>query len=124
MCRADLARVRWAFDGGLKDESRMKRVLGEGAGVEAAFIVFTTRKRDFDAWKVVRAEVSSGRMLRSLRGEDAMVCRDIALLIVDWCGIVLLGAIEMSLRKSACFGVLRVGIATRRCSCAESSALV
>jgi len=102
VCSADLARVRCAFDGGLKDESRMKRVLGDGAGVGAGFIVFTTPKRDFDAWKVVRAEVSSGRMLRSLRGEDAMVCWDMALLVINWCGVVSIGAVEMNSRRSDC----------------------
>jgi hypothetical protein len=62
-CSADLARARWAFDGGLNEESRMNRVLGDG-GFEEGLMLRTMRNLESDDWKDLRAVSSCGKMLR------------------------------------------------------------
>jgi len=63
-CSADLARARWAFDGGLKEESRMNRVFGDG-GLEAdGLMLRTMRNLDSDDWKDLRADSRCGKMVR------------------------------------------------------------
>jgi hypothetical protein len=64
-CKADLARAKWALDGGLKDESRMNRVFGDGGLVAEGLILRTMRNLESDDWKDLRAASSCGRMLRS-----------------------------------------------------------
>lgn len=61
--RAVVARVRWAVLGGLKEESRMRRVLGgvsvggeAGWGVRLwGWTVWRRRKVEDEAWKSLRA---------------------------------------------------------------------
>ena len=78
--KADLARWICAFEGGLKDESRMKRVCGEGAGWVEGFIVRRMRNLEEEDWKDWSAEVRSGRRLRrELRGIGMV------LLAIVWC---------------------------------------
>ena len=43
----------------------MKRVLGEGGGLEEGLIVLMTLKDDEDCWKDFKDEESSGRIERS-----------------------------------------------------------
>jgi hypothetical protein len=62
-CSADLARARWALDGGLNEESRMNRVLGDG-GFEEGLMLRTMRNLESDDWKDLRAVSSCGKMLR------------------------------------------------------------
>jgi len=70
--RADLARMRWAFDGGLNEESRISRVFEFGGGVLGnGLIVWRTLNRDSDDWKDRRPLLKVGRMERSVwRGID------------------------------------------------------
>lgn len=62
LCRAVVARFRWAVLGGLKEESRMRRVLGEVVGGEAGWgvrlcgwTVWRRRKVEEEDWKSLRA---------------------------------------------------------------------
>ena len=61
---AERARARWALCGGLKDESRMNRVLGDGGLLADALMERTTRNVDWDEWKDLRAVSSCGTMAR------------------------------------------------------------
>ena len=64
LCNADIAKLLWAIEGGLKDESSMNNVLGDslsnsvgtssvGSGV---CTVFSTLNLESDSWKVFNAE--------------------------------------------------------------------
>jgi hypothetical protein len=63
-CRADLARARWALDGGLNEESRINRVFGDGGLEDEGLILRTMRNLESDDWKDLRAVSSCGKMLR------------------------------------------------------------
>jgi hypothetical protein len=64
-CSADLARARWALDGGLNEESRMNRVFGDGGfEEEEGLMLLTMRNLESDDWKDLRAVSSCGKMLR------------------------------------------------------------
>jgi hypothetical protein len=63
-CSADLARARWALDGGLNEESRMNRVFGDGGFEEEGLMLLTMRNLESDDWKDLRAVSSCGKMLR------------------------------------------------------------
>ena len=74
--RADLARVRWALEGGLKEESKMRSVLGDGGVLSSlevevevvevvGLMVCTMRKREWDDWKDRREEERSGSRERN-----------------------------------------------------------
>lgn len=66
MDSAEVARYWWATEGGLKEESRMKRVLGESDGPVGCrgsvgrrlvgWIVLRTRNLEPEDWKSLRAD--------------------------------------------------------------------
>lgn len=76
--RAERASARWALDGGLKDESRMKRVLGEGGLILDGLTVRTTLKAELEAWNDLSVFSSCGNrarvvLLEVFIGEDVIV---------------------------------------------------
>lgn len=70
--RADVASVRWASDGGLKDESSMRRVrvdvaLGDGA---VAGTVRKTANLDDELMKVLTKSVDAFRRMARMSSSD------------------------------------------------------
>lgn len=83
--RADRASARCALEGGLKEESRMKRVLGdEGGLLGKGLMVWTTRKVDLEDWNDFRADSSFGSMACMVLLEVAIGADVIVVFVRDW----------------------------------------